>query len=59
MKAELADVKKAAKELVDQAEDVVEAAAGKKRAGRKPAAKKPASKGSGKGTGKKRATKKK
>jgi hypothetical protein len=45
VKAELADVKKAAKELADQAEDVVEAAKGKPRKGR------PASKGSGKGAG--------
>ena len=51
MKAELGDVKKAAKELVDQAEDVVEAAKGKPRKGRKPAAKKT--------TRKKAATKKK
>jgi gas vesicle protein len=40
VKAELGDVKKAAKELLDQAEEVVEAASGKTRKGRKPAAKK-------------------
>ena len=56
MKAELGDVKKAAKELGDQLEDVVEAAKGKARKGRKPAAKKPAAK---KAPAKKRATKKK
>ena len=56
VKAELGDVKKAAKELGDQLEDVVEAAKGKARKGRKPAAKKPAAK---KAPAKKRATKKK
>jgi len=40
VKAEIGDVKKASKELLDQASDVAEAAAGKTRKGRKPAAKK-------------------
>lgn len=60
VKAELGDVKKAAKELVDQTEDVIEAVAGKPRAGRKPAKKatKSSGKGSGKGTGSKGTPKK-
>jgi len=54
VKAELADVKKAAKQLADQAEDVVEAAKGKKSTRRKTAPKKATkvTKGSGSGSGK-------
>ena len=56
VKAELADVKKAAKQLADQAEDVVEAAKGKKSTRRKTAPKKATNatkvtKGSGSGSG--------
>ena len=36
MKKELADVKKAAKNVVSQSKDVFEAASGKKRRGKKP-----------------------
>jgi len=40
VKTELKDVKKATKEVVNQAGDVIDAAKGKKRRGRKPKAKK-------------------